>query len=397
MNFLLLVLFFNIYLPPAYIVRGKVLFSQVSVCPHPRGVPTFWVGGYLPSQVWTGGYPLPWWGGDLPSQVWMGGTYLPTSGWGGGYLPTFQGLDGWVPTFQGLDGGYLPSQVWPPTQSRYPPTQGSTPCLGQVPPPSVGAPPVQGRNLPPRVGTAPPWVGTPTQCRCPPPLRVGTSHLGQVPPHLGQVPPTQGRYPPYQYSMACACHAAGGMPLAFTQEDCFAYSLKFQYGTEKVNQSLTFHCGCGKDCLETYVCFKMIGKIHYSNGNHSKLMQIYATYDEILRYNGQVRVQQLLLRSWSFLRGQGPCSFLAWFFLQESCPSTAWDRDPQTPAPTARSKKETECRTRLKTLLSRCNMQIYVVIFSLIEELIQNPPLEEAFTQRPQHHNNKNYAIVPSL
>ena len=74
-------------LPPVYVVRGKVLFSQVSVCPH--------LGGYLPSGV--RGVPT------FPGLE--GGTYLPRSG----------------------QGGYLPSQVWgvptwvPPHQVRYPP------------------------------------------------------------------------------------------------------------------------------------------------------------------------------------------------------------------------------------------------------------------------------------
>ena len=103
--------------PPAYVVRGKVLFSQVSVCSHLGGrVPTFWVGGTY-SQVLMGG--------RVPTQVWVGGgTYLPRSGRGGG-----------VPT-QVLMGGYLP---W---QGKYPP------------PIRVGTPP-------PRVGTPPPRVGTP--------------------------------------------------------------------------------------------------------------------------------------------------------------------------------------------------------------------------------------------
>ena len=70
-----------LFLPPAYVVRGKVLFSQVSVCPHlgggggylpsgqrglptfpglDRGVPNFPVGGGGPT--FPGGGYLPWWG-----------------------------------------------------------------------------------------------------------------------------------------------------------------------------------------------------------------------------------------------------------------------------------------------------------------------------------------------
>ena len=120
-------------LPPAYVVRGKGLFSQVSVCSHLRGVltflgggvglPTFPVGGgggstYLPRQGGTylprQGY-LPWWGvptfpcRGVPTLA--GGTYLgrgvPTLV--GGYLPWWGGYLPWqgVPT---LVGGYLPSQ-----------------------------------------------------------------------------------------------------------------------------------------------------------------------------------------------------------------------------------------------------------------------------------------------
>ena len=126
-------LFFKVFgnlfdlLPPAYVVRGKVLFSQVSVCPHlrgsiylpGRGVPTFpgldgevptfpggGRGGYLPSQVWTGGYPPSQVGGYLP---WWGGTYLGR----GGYLPWWG-----VPT---LAGGYLPRVGIPPPRIGTPP------------------------------------------------------------------------------------------------------------------------------------------------------------------------------------------------------------------------------------------------------------------------------------
>ena len=57
-------------LPPAYVVRGKVLFSQVSVCPH------LWGGGggyHLPRSRWEG-YPLlRSRQGVSPSQVQVGG------------------------------------------------------------------------------------------------------------------------------------------------------------------------------------------------------------------------------------------------------------------------------------------------------------------------------------
>ena len=84
----------SLFLPPAYVVRGKVMFS-VCLSVHTRGgVPTFWmVGGGTYSQVWMEG----------------GGTYLPRSGWGG--VPTLRSGWGWVPTFPGPGGGggYLPS------------------------------------------------------------------------------------------------------------------------------------------------------------------------------------------------------------------------------------------------------------------------------------------------
>ena len=77
-------------LPPAYVVQGKVLFSQVSVCPHLGGVPTFKVGG--------GSYPG--WGGTYPGEG------VPTLVRGvptlvRGYLPWWG-----VPTL--VRGGYLP-------------------------------------------------------------------------------------------------------------------------------------------------------------------------------------------------------------------------------------------------------------------------------------------------
>ena len=67
-------------LPAAYVVRGKVLFSQVSVCSHLGGLPTFQVlgGGYLLSGLGGGG-------GYLLRSEWKGGTYS-MSGWGGTYL-----------------------------------------------------------------------------------------------------------------------------------------------------------------------------------------------------------------------------------------------------------------------------------------------------------------------
>ena len=103
------------YLPPAYVVRGKVMFSVCLSVQTWGGGGTYLLdgggrgyllsgldgGGYLPSQVWVGGYllsgldggvptfPGPGGGGGTYSQVWMGG----------------------VPTFPGPGGG-VPTQVW---------------------------------------------------------------------------------------------------------------------------------------------------------------------------------------------------------------------------------------------------------------------------------------------
>ena len=87
---------------------GKVLFSQVSVCPHPGGRGTYlgWGGGtYLGwrKEVATldggGGGRVPTLYGRREYLPWIGGggTYL---GWGG-EVPTLDRGE-WVPT---LDGG----------------------------------------------------------------------------------------------------------------------------------------------------------------------------------------------------------------------------------------------------------------------------------------------------
>ena len=76
-------------LPPTYVVRGKVLFSQVSVCSHLGGVPPFRGGGYPPSKM--GSTYLGRWGTYLGRVVpTLAGGYLPW--WG---VPTLVG----VPTF----------------------------------------------------------------------------------------------------------------------------------------------------------------------------------------------------------------------------------------------------------------------------------------------------------
>ena len=103
-----------IFLPPTYVIRGKVMFILGNVCL--RGG-----GGQLPTLAWGGGVPrvgggyLPWTGGG-GCLSWLGG---PTLAWGrgGGYLsgqgvPTLDGgrrvptMAGW--TYLGLGRGYLP-------------------------------------------------------------------------------------------------------------------------------------------------------------------------------------------------------------------------------------------------------------------------------------------------
>ena len=140
-------------------VFGKVLFSQASVCLH--------FGGDTPSQVWMVG--------GTPSQVWMVGKGYPhpRSGWWGegypiqvGMVGGTLGLDGGGYPISGLDGGGYP---------RYPRT-------GWVPHTMTG------------------WV---------PPTMTGWS----IPPSwLDGVPP-----PPL--SIVSTCYVAGGMPLAFMQEN----------------------------------------------------------------------------------------------------------------------------------------------------------------------------------
>ena len=125
----------------AYVVRGKVLFSQVSVCSHLWEIP--------PSPGTGRGVP--------PSQVQVGGTPFPGPGWGS---PS---------QFQV---GGTPSQV-----------QAGTPGWEVVPPTWEGIPPT--------------WEGG-------------------LHPHLGSQ--DSGGYP-YWSTILWTCYAAGGVPLAFMQED----------------------------------------------------------------------------------------------------------------------------------------------------------------------------------
>ena len=135
-------------------MEGKVLFSQVCVCPH---------GGVHQSQVLsqvTGPMSFP------------GGTPVPGS---------FPGH--W-------------SQVTGPRS-----------FLG-VPHPDQGVPQSWQDGVPPLARSR--W-GTPPTSQ----VRMGYLCPGQ---DLGPPPP-----PPEQNNRASTCYATGGMPLAFTQEDCLVY------------------------------------------------------------------------------------------------------------------------------------------------------------------------------
>ena len=98
-------------------------------------------------------------------------------------------------------GGGTPSQVWP---GGYPipglAGGGTAPDLGR------GTPPRPGMGYPPGPGTGyPPWAWD----GVPPPPRHGTGY-----------PP-----PPPTWDIASTCYVAGGMPLAFTQEDFLVCSV----------------------------------------------------------------------------------------------------------------------------------------------------------------------------
>ena len=218
-----------LYLPPAYVVRGKVMFWHPSVClstfaggvSHPRSgwggypIPGLARRGGTPSQVWPGGGDTPsqvWpeGGGGTPSQVWPGGGDTPSQVWLGGY--PIPGLDrggtlgtplpSWLGTGSPWPGmGYPLNLGWgtPLTWDGVPPPPDlgwGTPQPGTGYPPDLGqGTPQPGMGYPPRPGA---WVS-------PPDLGLGT------PQDLGP-----GTSP---LSIASTWYVAGGMPLAFTQED----------------------------------------------------------------------------------------------------------------------------------------------------------------------------------
>ena len=153
-------------------------------------------GAGTPSQVYG-------WGGTL-SKVWMVGGY-PGQVWmvGGGVLQP------------GLDEGGYPSQVWMVGGTWTGLDGGGT--LGTASHHySMGSPPpwLDGVSPPPWLDGVPPTVtgwGTPN------PTMTGW-----------------GKPPPPHTNIASTCYAAGGMPLAFTQED-FLVSLFVYENSQSVN------------------------------------------------------------------------------------------------------------------------------------------------------------------
>ena len=228
-------------LPPASEGWGKVIFS---VCSHLRGggvtCPGLDGGRGYPIQVWmVGGYPISGlgWGvphlrsgvggypisgqrvphlrfgmGGTPSQVWGGGYPISGLGWGVPHL-RYRGDTSARSGYGGVPRVPLPdrSRWWGGTQG----TPTIKTWLG-YPPPTIKtwlgySPPWDG--VPPTIKT---WLGYPHPGMGYPPTHPHPWD-GYPPQHGTGYPPTWP--PPRQSSIASTCYAAGGVPLAFTQED----------------------------------------------------------------------------------------------------------------------------------------------------------------------------------
>ena len=120
------------FLPPSYeVVRGKVLFSQVSV------------------HIWGGGgYPSSWRGGGTPSQVQVGGSL--SSQPEGGCTPSQVQVEG-IPSSQQGGGGGTPSipgpgRGVPHPRSRWRGVPPSRTKWGNPPPPPMPPPPAVRRQ-----------------------------------------------------------------------------------------------------------------------------------------------------------------------------------------------------------------------------------------------------------
>ena len=197
------------------------LFVSSHLDPGGGGVPQpgLDVGGGYPSQVWVvGGVPQPGLDGGggvpqsgldggeggYPSQVWMVEGSTPARSWWGGTLARSWWLGGYpgqvlmvgVVPRPGLDGGGYP---------RYPLARSGWWGVPGVPPYHV-------------------WMGYPL-------TGWGTPMTGwSTPP----TPPAMTGWGTPPTSIASTCYAAGGMPLAFTQED-FLFASVFSHdmrGTE---------------------------------------------------------------------------------------------------------------------------------------------------------------------
>ena len=196
-------------LPPTSEEWGKVLFS-VCLSVHisgGEGVPQSGRGVPHPRSGW--GVPIPGLaGGGTPPQIWPWRVPYPRSGQGG------------TPFQVWLGGGY------PRSGPGYPPI----PRTWYVAPPDLGfcTPPDLGWGNPPDLGCDTPWTWdwVPSWTWDGVPPRPGM--VNHPPPlDLGQgTPRTWDGVPPRQISIASSCYTAGGMPLAFTQED-FLVSIDF--------------------------------------------------------------------------------------------------------------------------------------------------------------------------
>ena len=168
------------YLPPAYVVRGKVIFILGNVCLFTIGgggtlsqvwhwgypIPGLMVGGGVPyPRSDGGGYPIPGLmvGWSTPSQVWWWGLGVPNprSGYwgvphlrsdGGGY--PIPGLDGGGYPIPGLMVGGTPSQVWMVRVPRVSPSEVWFVGVPGEPPPWLdGVPPTMtGWGTPSMIG-----------------------------------------------------------------------------------------------------------------------------------------------------------------------------------------------------------------------------------------------------
>ena len=180
--------------------------------PHPAD------GGGTPSQVWMGG-PIPGLDGSVPHPVDQGVPH-PRSGWG---VPK----SSWLGTpSQVWTGGHHPRSEWGCTPSSWPGGTSSQVWMG-VTPSQVWMGRYAGLTLLARTG-----LGTL------PDLGWGTPPW----PGLDGLPPP----PPFrQSSIASTSYAAGGMPLAFTQEDFLVVNMRsWRLETIKIQSKKRYVIAC---------------------------------------------------------------------------------------------------------------------------------------------------------